>query len=245
VLWTELKILIRDTGRIWWRLLPVIMGVYLLGWLGNELILRIAVTAGDVSPWLALVLFALSFVCTLTAAIVILTLAGRELGIRQLLPEDEREADDRETSLTPLLLVTLLPFLAMYAAFGQVTEAANRLVIQQQVRYGPISHEQTVLGALYDLATQHLGWLLARGSPRERARQHRYRRQHGFRAGGVDFRASICCYGLAGIAGLARRGKEQFAILDDRDGCTGDVTATYQNRVDATSIVISHEDVEA
>ena len=49
----------------------------------------------------------------------------------------------------------------MYAAFGQVTEAANRLVIQQQVRYGPISHELTVLGALNDLATQHLGWLLA------------------------------------------------------------------------------------
>ena len=47
---TELRILIRDTGRVWWRLLPLILGVYLLGWLGNELTLRIAVILGDISP---------------------------------------------------------------------------------------------------------------------------------------------------------------------------------------------------
>jgi hypothetical protein len=102
VLLTELRILFVDTGRVWWRLLPMIMGVYLLGWLGSELTVRVAVIAGDVSPWLALALFAFSFVWTLVAAILILTLAGRELGIRQLLPEDEREIDDRDTSLTRL-----------------------------------------------------------------------------------------------------------------------------------------------
>jgi hypothetical protein len=161
VLFTELRILITDTGRVWWRLLPMIMGVYLLGWLGTELTLRVAVIAGDISPWLALVLFAFSFVCTVVAAIVILTLAGRELGIRQLLPEDEREVDDRDTSLTRLLAITLLPFLGMYAAFGQVQQAANRLVTQQWVRYGFLSDQQTILGALYDMATKHLGWLVA------------------------------------------------------------------------------------
>jgi hypothetical protein len=160
VLSTELRILIRDTGRVWWRLLPLILGVYLLGWLGNELTLRIAVILGDISPWLALLLFAFSFVCTLTAAIVILTLAGRELGIRQLLPEDEREIDDRDTSMTRLLLITLLPFLAMYAAFGEVRKAADRLVVQQFVRYGALGDQQTVLGALYDPATNHLLWML-------------------------------------------------------------------------------------
>jgi hypothetical protein len=51
VLSTELRILIRDTGRVWWRLLPVILAVYPLGWLGNELTLRIAVILGDISPW--------------------------------------------------------------------------------------------------------------------------------------------------------------------------------------------------
>ena len=161
MLLTELRILIVDTGRVWWRLLPMIMGVYLLGWLGTELTVRVAVIAGDISPWLALVLFAFSFVWTLVAAILILTLAGRELGIRQLLPEDEREVDDRDTSLTRLIAVTLLPFLGMYAAFGQVQQAANRLVTQQWVRYGFLSDQQTVLGALYDLASKHLGWLIA------------------------------------------------------------------------------------
>jgi hypothetical protein len=161
VLWTELRVLIVDTGRVWWRLLPVIMGVYLLGWLGSELTLRVAVILGDISPWLTLILFAFSFVCTLAAAIVILTLAGRELGIRQLLPEDEREIDDRDTSISRLLVITLLPFLGMYAAFGQVAEAANRLVTQQWIRYGFLSDQQTVLGALYDMATKHLGWLVA------------------------------------------------------------------------------------
>jgi hypothetical protein len=86
------------------------MGVYLLGWLGSELTLRVAVIAGDISPWLALVLFAFNFVCVLTAAIVILSLAGRELGIRELLPADEREIDDRDTSLSRLVAITLLPF---------------------------------------------------------------------------------------------------------------------------------------
>jgi hypothetical protein len=49
VLWTDLRILIVDTGRVWWRLVPLIIGVYLLGWLGSELTLRIAVIAGDLS----------------------------------------------------------------------------------------------------------------------------------------------------------------------------------------------------
>ncbi|HEY9471778.1 MAG TPA: hypothetical protein VIQ76_19395 [Propionibacteriaceae bacterium] len=128
MLWTELRVLIVDTGRVWWRLLPIIIGVYLLGWLGSELSLRVAVILGDISPWLTLIMFAFSFVCTLAAAIVILTLAGRELGIRQLLPEDEREIDDRDTSIIRLLGITLLPFLGMYAAFGQVAEAAQRLI---------------------------------------------------------------------------------------------------------------------
>ncbi|HET9304271.1 MAG TPA: hypothetical protein VFO20_15985 [Propionibacteriaceae bacterium] len=60
MLWTEIRILIRDTGRVWWHLLPLIMAVYLLGWLGSELTLRVAVIAGDVSAWLALALFAFS-----------------------------------------------------------------------------------------------------------------------------------------------------------------------------------------
>jgi hypothetical protein len=49
----------------------------------------------------------------------------------------------------------------MYAAFGHVAEAANRLLTQQWIRYGFLSDQQTVLGALYDLATKHPARLLA------------------------------------------------------------------------------------
>jgi hypothetical protein len=157
---TDLRILLVDTGRVWWRLLPVIMAIYLLGWLGSELTLRLAVIAGDLSPWLTLILFAFHFVCILSATVVILNLAGNELGIRRLLPDDERALDDREASFSRLLAITLLPFLGMYAAFGQVTEAADRIVIQQLVRYGFLGQQDSVLGALSDLATNRLPLLV-------------------------------------------------------------------------------------
>jgi hypothetical protein len=157
---TDLRVLVTDTGRVWWRLLPLVLSIYLLGWLGAELTLRIAVILGDISPWLTLVLFAFSFVCLLTATVLILNLAGRELGIRELLPEDERTVDDRDSSISRLLAITLLPFLGMYAAFGQVQEAANRVVVQQIVRYGVISDVPTVLGALNELAVNRLPLLV-------------------------------------------------------------------------------------
>jgi hypothetical protein len=157
---TDLRILVVDTARVWWRLLPLIGSIYLLGWLGAELTLRIAVILGDISPWLTLILFAFSFVCLLTATVLILNLAGRELGIRELLPEDERAVDDRDSSISRLLAITLLPFLGMYAAFGQVQEAANRVVIQQLVRYGVLGDVPTVLGALNDLAVNRLPLLV-------------------------------------------------------------------------------------
>jgi hypothetical protein len=157
---TDLRILVVDTGRVWWRLLPAIMAVYLLGWLGAELTLRLAVIAGDLSPWLTLILFAFHFVCILSATVVILNLAGRELGVRDLLPTDERTLDDRDTGFSRLLAITLLPFLGMYAAFGQVNEAANRIVVHQLIRYGALSDQETVLGVLNDLATNRLPLLI-------------------------------------------------------------------------------------
>lgn len=150
----DLQILAVDTARVWWRLLPQIMGIYLLGWLGSELALRAAVLAGDYSAWLGLGLFSFSFVAVLVALVLILRLAGRELGIGLLLPADEREVDDRDTSVSRLLAVTLLPGLGMYAAFGQVADAADRLFTQQVVRYGIVS-DQIVQAVLSRVVTQH------------------------------------------------------------------------------------------
>ena len=72
MLWTDLRILVVDTGRVWWRLLPQILGLYLLGWLLSQLTLRVAVIAGDVSPWLTLALFAFNFVFLLGSTVLIL-----------------------------------------------------------------------------------------------------------------------------------------------------------------------------
>ena len=155
MLWTDLRILVVDTGRVWWRLLPQILGLYLLGWLLSQLTLRIAVIAGDVSSWLTLALFAFNFVFLLASTVLILRLAERELGIRSLIPAEEAEDDDRDTSFTHLLAITLLPFLGMYAAFGQVSDAAQRLLTEQTVRYGVLTDQQTVNGVLFDLAVDH------------------------------------------------------------------------------------------
>ena len=37
MIWADLRILVLDTGRVWWRTLPQLVSVYLLGWLGAEL----------------------------------------------------------------------------------------------------------------------------------------------------------------------------------------------------------------
>jgi hypothetical protein len=61
LLWTDIRILVVDTGRVWWRLLPQVLTLFLLGWLGSELALKLAAIAGDVSAWLALAIFSLGF----------------------------------------------------------------------------------------------------------------------------------------------------------------------------------------
>lgn len=155
LLWTDVRILVVDTGRLWWRLLPQLLGVYLLGWLGFQLSLKVATLAGNVSAWLALGIFAVGFLTQLTAIVVMLRLAGRELGIAELIPDDEREEEEREDSLTHLLAVTLLPFLGIYAAFGQVQQAASRLAVEQFSRNGIFGSDQTILGVLNHAATSH------------------------------------------------------------------------------------------
>ncbi|SDT42704.1 hypothetical protein SAMN04488543_4327 [Friedmanniella luteola] len=157
---TDLRILVVDSGRVWWRLLPQLLGLYLLGWLGSQLALRLAVAAGEVSAWLALVLFSFNFVSLLTALVLILQLVGRELGIRTLIPAEEAAVDGRDESVGQLLAVTLLPFLGLYAAFGQVTEAASDLTVEQGLRSG-FGADGSVLGVLNDASQQHPWRLLA------------------------------------------------------------------------------------
>ena len=65
-----------DTGRLLWRLLPQILAIYLLGWLGAQLALKVAVQVAEWNVWIGLVIFAFSFLSRLVA-IVLDPAAGR------------------------------------------------------------------------------------------------------------------------------------------------------------------------
>src|SRR5690348_12541424 len=137
MLWTDIRILLVDTTRIWWKLLPKILAIYVLGWLGFQVAMKLAIIAGDLSPWLALLIFSFSFVSRLAAVVLILRMVGNALGVRRLIPEDEYEHDDRDPSVTRLLAITLLPFLGIYTAFGLVTDASDQMLIESVFRAGP------------------------------------------------------------------------------------------------------------
>lgn len=148
MLGTDLAILIVNTTRVWWRLLPKILVVYLLGWLGYRVSLELAVLTGDISAWLSLAIFSTGFIFKLAAIVIILRLAGAELKVRDLIPEDEYEDDGRESSVTRLLSLTLLPFLGIYTAFGQIQEAAADLQVQSKFQSGGVLSQTDITGRL-------------------------------------------------------------------------------------------------
>ena len=156
----EVVVLVGDTGRVFVRVFPQILAIWLAGWLGSTLVLKVASLVADVNGWAALAVFSLSFLCTLVAIVLVLRVCGIELGIRALLPAEEAEDDGRDSSLTRLLAVTLLPFLGLYAAFGQVQDRASLLQTEQVFRnsvFGPPSILATVRG----LVSDHQWWFLA------------------------------------------------------------------------------------
>ena len=157
----DVVILVRDTFTVFVRLFPQIMTVWLLGWLGDALAVRVAAIVGDSSGWAAVVVFSASFLFTLVAIVVILRFCGEELGIRALIPREGTAGDDdRDSSLSRLVAVTLLPFLGLYSAFGLVDRQAARLTNEQLFRNGALSGGPSVLTSVRGLAEHHPGWML-------------------------------------------------------------------------------------
>jgi len=156
---TDVRVLAVDTVRVCWRLFPQLLTIYLLGWLASHLALKAAVIVGDFSPWGALAIFSFSFLFTLVAIVLILRACGRELGIWEMIPPEESVGDQRDSSLTQLLAVTLLPFLGLYAAFGQVDLAASGLANEQAFR-NTVFFEGSVLQVIRQLGREHPWQLL-------------------------------------------------------------------------------------
>lgn len=144
LLWTDIRILVVDTVKVWWRLFPQIAGIYLLGWVGFQVALKIAAYTENLNVWVTIAVFAAGFLTQLIPIVLILRLVGRELGIREMIPEEDNAQDDRDNSITHLLAVTLLPFIGIYAAFGQLNDAANELWVNQMVRTGAFSSDNVI-----------------------------------------------------------------------------------------------------
>jgi hypothetical protein len=157
----DVVILVRDTLTVLVRLFPQIIAVWLLGWLGDELAVRVAAIVGDHSGWAAVVIFSGSFLCQLVAIVLILRLCGQELGVQALIPREEGVADDdRDNSLSRLVAVTLLPFLGLYSAFGLVDAKAGQLTNEQYFRNGVFTGGPTVLSSVRGLAERHAWWMV-------------------------------------------------------------------------------------
>lgn len=141
----SLNHLVTTTAVVWWRRLPRLLVVVLLGWLGYRVFAQLAALVVDVSAWLSLLMLSLGFVVRLSTIIIGLRITGQELQIRQALPLPEE--DPRDTSISHLLSLTLLPFLGIYAVFDVVTDAANDIQINYYV-FGGLTFERPVLAQL-------------------------------------------------------------------------------------------------
>ncbi|WP_157973758.1 hypothetical protein [Desertihabitans aurantiacus] len=124
--------------RLWGRLWPQLIGVLLLGWAGRHGALLLSAEVTDEWPWLVVPTVALGLVAVAASTVVALRLAATSLGVERLLQAagEAADPDDRDRSPLRLLTVVLLPFLAVYTAFGHAESLAGTLVNTTQLAQG-------------------------------------------------------------------------------------------------------------
>ncbi|MCC6498094.1 MAG: hypothetical protein IT193_17715, partial [Propionibacteriaceae bacterium] len=129
-----------DTAGVWLRLLPRLLALTLLGWVAYHGAVLLAAEVAQLSPWLLILALSIGVVLRLATVVVALRSIATELGAPVLLRQvaaAEAVIDDRDRSVGRLLGVTLLPFLALYAAFGYVDVFARDVVLLSTYRFGP------------------------------------------------------------------------------------------------------------
>lgn len=145
-----------STARVWGRLMPRLLALTLLGWVAYHSAVLLASELAQLSPWLLILALAIGVVLRLATVVVALRSIATELGAPALLREvaaADAVIDDRDHSVGRLLGVTLLPFLAVYAAFGYVDVFARDVVLLSTYRFGP----GELLGALNPLNSPAIG----------------------------------------------------------------------------------------
>jgi hypothetical protein len=140
------------TTGVWLRLLPRLVALTLLGWVAYNGAVFVGAELAQFSPWLLIPALSIGVVLRLATVVVALRSVATELGapalLRKVVPAEAVE-DDRDQSLSRLLGTTLLPFLAVYAAFGYVDSFARDVVLLSTYRFGP----GELLGALNPLSS--------------------------------------------------------------------------------------------
>jgi hypothetical protein len=112
----------------------------LLGWVAYHGAVFLGAELAQYSAWLLIPALSVGVVFRLATVVIALRSVATELGAPALLAQvapAETVDDDRDRSLSRLLGVTLLPFLAVYAAFGYVDSFARDVVLLSTDRFGP------------------------------------------------------------------------------------------------------------
>lgn len=126
---TLVRRLVMGTADAWWALLPQLMILQLLQWLVTELSFRFASLVIDISGWLALGVFGLSILIVLAMVVLQMRLVSNHVGGRRLIPADLKlvQARVHDDEFGRFLGLTILPFLCIYGAFGEIDQRMQRL----------------------------------------------------------------------------------------------------------------------
>lgn len=135
--------LVAGTARAWWALLPQLLALHMAGWLVYELTFRVASWATYAFSWLALGVFAFGFLVVLTSVVLQLRLVANFTGGRRLVPSELKAEQHRthDDEFGRFLGLTMLPFLCIYTAFGELNTRMERLVHESIAIQGPWSGE--------------------------------------------------------------------------------------------------------
>jgi hypothetical protein len=128
-----------DTVAAWWRLLPTLAALTLMGWAAYHASVLGAAQVAIVNVWLIIPVLAAGVVAQLATLVIAIRAVAHRLGTVDLLHRvlgQEAAKDDRDRSLLRLLSLTLLPFLGIYAAFGYVQQFARDVVILSELSLG-------------------------------------------------------------------------------------------------------------
>lgn len=126
--------LLRRTGLTWWRLAPWLLGLMLVGWVGYYGSVLLGTELAYQWPWLVIFGLAFGAVVQLAAMVIALRVVLEHTGVA-LDGESSAELPPSGNSVR-LVAQTILPFLAIYAAFGFVDDYARDVVLALAGRYG-------------------------------------------------------------------------------------------------------------